>query len=266
MSEGRTVSADSPGASSDLKQDSVGDPLLRVLLGFLIIWLVLDRLAATLGSVRGEAGLAICAAVVLTAVIVERILFGAGPSVSLRSLGFRWPGRQAIIATLILGAALLAFYPIFSLTMSAPPGLIHGWPLLAVGLFAQGGIAEETLFRGYLFRHIRQGRSFWRAAVIASLPFVAVHLLLFASLDVPLALAALLLSVSLSFPLAWLFDLSGGSVWPPAILHFLVQGSIKLVVVPEADGSTLALGWIAWACLLPWLVFLVRPRQAAQPA
>jgi membrane protease YdiL (CAAX protease family) len=40
-------------------------------------------------------------------------------------------------------------------------------------------VAEEVLFRGYLFGHLRRGRSFWRAAVLSMLPFVCVHLLLF---------------------------------------------------------------------------------------
>jgi membrane protease YdiL (CAAX protease family) len=39
-----------------------------------------------------------------------------------------------------------------------------GWTLLVGGLFAQAGIAEEVLFRVYLFRHIREGRAFWPAA------------------------------------------------------------------------------------------------------
>ena len=51
------------------------------------------------------------------------------------------------------------------------------------GLFAQAGIAEELLFRGYLFGHLREGRSFWRAALLSMPPFLAVHLLLFFQMD-----------------------------------------------------------------------------------
>jgi membrane protease YdiL (CAAX protease family) len=152
---------------------------------------------------------------------------------------------------------LLAFYPLFSLVTAQPLGLREGWPILLPGLFAQGGIAEEVVFRGYLFRHLRRGRSFWRAAFLSSLPFIAVHLLLFATLEPLLAFSALLVSVSLSFPFAWLFDRSGGSIWPPALLHFVVQGSIKLVTVPETSSTELALAWMAYATLLPWVVFLM---------
>ncbi len=35
---------------------------------------------------------------------------------------------------------------------------------------AQAGIAEEVLFRAYLYGQPRDGRSFWRAAALASGP------------------------------------------------------------------------------------------------
>ncbi len=238
---------------------SARDELPRILIGFLALWVVLDRSAAALGSLSGEAGTLVCAAVLIMAVIVEWTLFGMGPAASLRALGFRRPERESVRATILLCVALLAFYPLFSFAMSAPLGLASSWPILLAGLFLQGGIAEEVVFRGYLFRHMRRGRSFWRVALFASLPFIAVHLLLFATLDFRLALAAIVVSVSLSFPLAWLFDRSGGSIWPPAILHFVVQGSIKLVTVPAASSMQLALAWMALATLLPWLVFLLKP-------
>ena len=102
------------------------------------------------------------------------------------------------------------------------------------GLFAQAGIAEEVLFRGYLFGHLRRGRSFWRAALLSMLPFVAVHLLLFATMPWPIAAAALLLAVIVAFPLARLYELGGATIWAPALLHFVIQGTVKIVVFPEA--------------------------------
>jgi hypothetical protein len=46
-----------------------------VLAGTFLIWLVLDRSAAWLGSLRGEAGLWVCALVIVTTLLVERVLF-----------------------------------------------------------------------------------------------------------------------------------------------------------------------------------------------
>jgi len=80
-----------------------------------------------------------------------------------------------------------------------------------------------VLFRGYLFGHVREGRPFWRAATVSCAPFVAVHLFMFLTLPWPIALASVLLAAILSFPLAYLFELGGRTIWAPAFLHFIVQ-------------------------------------------
>jgi membrane protease YdiL (CAAX protease family) len=136
-----------------------------------------------------------------------------------------------------------------------PLALRPGWLGLVLGLFAQGGLAEETVFRGLLYGHLRQTRTFWRAAGLSMVPFLAVHLILFANLPFALAAASLALSAIVAFPLARLFDLGGPSLGPPAVLHFVIQGVVKLVVVPDERAPALALGWMAASALVPWLVF-----------
>ena len=125
------------------------------------------------------------------------------------ALGLGAPRVVGLIAALGICALLLLAVGVFARSTGTPVTLGAGSLWLLPGLFAQGGIAEETLFRGYLFGHLRRGRSFWRAASLSMLPFVAVHLLLFATMPWPVALAALLLSVVLSFPLAQLYELGG---------------------------------------------------------
>jgi membrane protease YdiL (CAAX protease family) len=132
-----------------------------------------------------------------------------------------------------------------------------GWYRRVPGLFAQAGIAEEVLFRGYLFGHLRAGRSFWRAATVSTGPFVAVHLLLFLSMPWPVAAAAVALALVLSFPLAWLFELTGGTIWGPALVHFIIQGTIKVVVVSH-DATLFALFWMCVSAAIPMLLFLAR--------
>ena len=90
------------------------------------------------------------------------------------------------------------------------------------------GVAEEALFRGYLFSRLRRNRSFWRASALASVSFVLVHLYLFVSLPWPVALASVLLATIISFPLAHLFELGGNTIWPSALLHFTVQGAVRV--------------------------------------
>jgi membrane protease YdiL (CAAX protease family) len=155
--------------------------------------------------------------------------------------------------------ALAAVIPVYAAVRGAPLALHPGWTWLLPGLFAQAGIAEEALFRGFLFGRLRRGRSFWRAAVLSAGPFVAVHLVLFATMPWPVALAAVLLSVVLSFPLAHLFELGGNTVWAPALLHFTVQGAVKVMEVP--GDAALPLVWMAACAVLPFAVFLVRHRK-----
>jgi hypothetical protein len=50
-------------------------------------------------------------------------------------------------------------------------------------------------------------------------------------------------------------------VWGRAIVHFVVEGAIKLVTVDDS-AAVLSLVWIAAAALLPYLVF-VAPRHKA---
>jgi hypothetical protein len=74
-------------------------------------------------------------------------------------------------------------------------------------------------------------------------------------------LAAVLLAVALSFPLAHLFEGGGATIWAPALLQFVIQGTVKVVVV-SGDGSwAFPLVWMAASGLVPWLSLLVaRPR------
>ena len=155
------------------------------------------------------------------------------------------------------GLILVSIVPAFAYVTGGAVALVPGWASLIPGLFAQAGIAEETLFRGYLFGHLRPGRSFWRAASVSMLPFVAVHLFLFFTMPWPIATASLLLAVVISFPLAHLFELGGATIWPPALLHFVVQGTVKIVVMSGDSASTFPLVWIAASAVLPMLVLLI---------
>ncbi len=241
---------------------ATGLALLRIIMGFVIIWVVLDRLALALQSFRGEWGLLVAAATIIAAIVVELILRRRDIAMVLRDLGLlTLPEPRTAIAVTFLSVALLAFLPVYGLVAGTPITLIDNWPWLALGIFAQAGIAEETLFRGYLFRNIREGRNFWPAAWLAAVPFVAVHLLIFVTSDPAIAAASVLLALSMSFPLAWAFDRSRGSVWPIALLHAVAQAGLKLIEVPPDRFMPLVLSWIALAAIAPWLLFFLKGQQ-----
>jgi membrane protease YdiL (CAAX protease family) len=149
--------------------------------------------------------------------------------------------------------------PIYAAIRGASLAAYPGWLWLLPGLFAQGGVAEEALFRGYLFGHLRRGRSFWHAAGLATLPFALAHLYLLAVLPWPVAIASVLLSTILAVPLARLFELGGNTIWPPALLHFTVQGAVKILEVP--GDTVMPLVWISASALISYLAFYFNGAQ-----
>ena len=233
----------------------------KLLLGLVVVFALFHLSADALDSDRGQAGLAVGALVVAATLLAERVLFGVPLAKAALDLGLGRPHMRGIAAAVVLCVLLLLVFPIVATMQRTRLELDPQWALLLPGLFAQGGIAEEVLFRGYLFRRVRVGRSFWRAAVLAGIPFVAVHLILFFTLPWPIALAAVLLSAVLSAPFAHLFELGGGTIWAPALAHFTIQGAIKIISLEQPD-ARLPLIWMAASAVLPFLVFLV-PRPEA---
>jgi membrane protease YdiL (CAAX protease family) len=230
----------------------------KLFAGLAVVFALFQVLGLTLSSDRGQAGLLVAAAVLASLLAVERGLFGQPPAAALQSLGLGRPAAAGLLAALGVSLLLLAVIPAYAALRGVSLVTYPGWPWLLPGLFAQAGIAEEALFRGYLFGRLRKGRGFWEAAMLATAPFMLVHLFLFATMPWPVALAAVLLSVILSFPLAHLFELGGNTIWAPALLHFTVQGAIKVL---DAPGDTaLPLVWMAASAAIPYLVFLFRHR------
>lgn len=235
---------------------------MRAGLAFVLIFFAFDRLAAALGSTRGEWGLVVCSVVLALTVFAERWLTGAPLAACLRALGLRVPGGRALAAGAALSLALLACLPLLARIVGAELELRNGAAWLALGMLAQGGVAEETLFRGLMYGHLRRSRTFWRAAALSAVPFAVAHLPLLYSLEPPVALLALGMAISWSFPLAWLFDRAGGSIWPGALVHATIQGGIKLLGDDIAQFQALAIAWVSLGFMAPWLLFLLREPQA----
>ena len=235
---------------------------VRLLGGFALVFALFHWLAQALSSDRGQGGLVVGAVVVLATVVIERAIFKREFSEAVRTLGLVAPAARGIAAVSAVSLALLLVVPFYASLAGANLTFRSGWPWLLPGLFAQAGVAEEILFRGYLFGHVRRGRSFWPAVRLSMIPFVAVHLLLFLTMPWPIALAALVLSIVMSVPLAHLFELGGGSIWPPALLHFVVQATVKIVAFDDGSSSTFPIVWMMASAVLPLLVLVV-PRRSA---
>jgi membrane protease YdiL (CAAX protease family) len=236
------------------------DAWAPLLAGLAVVFALFQVLAHALRSDRGQAGLLVAAAVIAALVAVECLLFRQSPASALVSLGFGRPATLGLTAASGLCVVLVAVIPAYAAARGASIAVYPGWIWLLPGLFAQGGVAEEALFRGYLFSRLRRGRSFWRAAGLTAVPFVLIHLYLFATMPWPVALASVLLATVISFPLSQLFELGGNTVWPPALLHFTVQGAVKILEVP--GDAIVPLVWMMASAAIPWLAFLFRRAGA----
>lgn len=208
-----------------------------------------------MGSLRGEAGIAVCLLTLAAASVLECLLFRTSWRELPARLGLGRPRAVALLATAGICLLLVAYFPAFSLASGARIALRPDWLLMIPGLFAQHGLAEELLFRGFAFGHLRAGRSFWPAAWLSLLPFSAAHLMLFLSMEPVLAASSILVAVATSIPLAWLYERGRATIWAPALLHLGIH-AIKLVEVAEAQYMSIALGWMAVCSVVPYAAFL----------
>ena len=241
----------------DLSIRTKGD-WARLVSGLAIVFVLFHGWATALGSDRGQNGVLVCALVIAATIAADQVLLRR-PRAGLRHrLGLGAPRAEALIVALAAALPLIlvaVFFPMLQ-PRESEVGLFPGWAWLLPGLFAQAGIAEEVLFRAYLFGQVRVGRSFWRAAVVSMIPFVAVHLLMFATMPWPVALAGLVLSAVISLPQAYMFELGGNTIWAPAFLHFVIQAVPKLLVFSQ-DGQVFAVMWMIASALVS-LVVLTR--------
>jgi membrane protease YdiL (CAAX protease family) len=237
----------------------------RLYVGTVLVWAVFEGLARATGSTLGQAGVVVGVVVVAATLLAARFTTPrpAGAPTGLLAgalaLGLGRPASRGVATVVVLAAVMLLFFPIFARATGTAMSVRGDALWLVPGLFLQAGVAEETLYRGYLFGQLRLRRGFWSAVLAGLPPFVAVHVLLFFQMPPVVAATATLLSVILSFPLARLYELAGRTIWAPALLHTVAQGAVKRAVVDEARQMPLGVAWMAVCLAVPWLAFAVPP-------
>lgn len=230
---------------------------VRFVAGFGLVFALFQALAYALKSFRGEWGAAIAAAILAAIALYSVLALRETYRQAVAKLGLAKPTWSGMVWAGAVSGLLL---------LTIPAALGDAWSLyggagpLAVGIFLQGGVAEEALFRSYLFGRLRPGRSFRRAAALSMIPFLVAHLYLPFTMEPAIAAASILLSVITAFPLAKLYELGGNTLWAPAVVHFAIQAGPKLFV-PNDPKSMFPLVWIAACAVIPFGVFLVREKQ-----
>ena len=165
---------------------------------------------------------------VLAILVVERVLFGQSLSTAVVWLGLTRTTTRGFAAGIAIGLLLLVT-PVYAVHAGMALKWYPRGTGLLLGLLAQGGVAEEVLPVRPCLREV---------------PF----LLLFLSLPWTLASASVALAAATTPPLARLYELGGRSIWPRALVHFVMQGAI---IVPGAVTVRLPLIWMLACATLP---------------
>lgn len=231
----------------------------RFLVGFLVIWGVMYGAGAIQGG-GVKFGLLALAATVAVAGLWEHGAFATPRNQLLRVLGFGRPTGRSLLAGLIISTAVLAFYPAYVLISGNELPLRADWLLLAVGLFAYNGLAEELAWRGYAFRRLRQGRTFG-AAIRWTMPLLALtHVPILITHGPAVGSLAIVVAAVTCLPFAYLWEHGGKTIWAAAMLHASID-AFKLVEVPTGDEAvmfSLSLGLVS--LLVPLAVFVFGDR------
>ena len=238
--------------------------LVRTLIGYAVAYAAFEGTAQLAASLElSWRQVVIALAGIVTVLLVEVALFRQRPGRALVRLGLGRPSAWSMLVALGLSLVLLAAYPVISWLTGAQFVLAPGWPLLALGIFLMNGIAEEMIYRGYLFRHLREGRSFRRAVLLGILFHAAAHLPILAAAGVVIGMSAVLVAVATFPTYAYLFERGRNTVWGagPAPFH---GDTIKLVIgagaLTDPAIQTATLLWLLAIAAVPYLMFALPAR------
>lgn len=230
---------------------------LRFLVGFTVLWGALAGTSHFDPTARW--GPAVLAAVFVAAIAVEKILYPAPLHEVLGRVGLGRPGPRALVAAAGVSGLILLVYPVYALVEGHRLTLHEDWPWVLIGIFALHGLAEELVWRGFAFRRLRAGRSYWRSVGWAMPLIAATHLPIVITMGPAIGIGAMLVAAVTTLPLSYLYEMGRRTIWAPALVHTSID-SFKLFVLPATGVSTLSSLLIVASIGIPLLVFTV-PRR-----
>jgi len=231
---------------------------------FLVVQLGVPWLTPTFGPT--PASVVGATAMILVGFLLERWLFRRSANEAVVALGFGRPRWRALLVAGVITALMLTFFPIFAALTGAAIRVRPDWVWILLGAAALNGVAEEVLFRGFTFGELRRsGYSFLRAGWISLVIFAAVHLLIFFQAPPLVASLATLVAIAVAFPMAYLFERGGNTIYAPALLHVGTH-AFRLVSIDDAHLMAALTSWLGLQVLMPSVVFAFRRVLSAEPA
>jgi len=203
------------------------------LVGYFGIYVALDFAGRTFDVLGLAAGKSVAAMLgVAVAFFVQALLDRErDPKRVLLSLGFGRPDSRVLSTSVLVSAALLATMPFIVAGTEGTFVLPDNWPWLALSIFMLNGIAEETVYRGYLFHRLRRVYTFRKAVTLGTLLAAAAHLPILATAGLVVGLLAILVAALTFLPFAVLFERSRNTLWAPSVVHFAADCIIPLGVL-----------------------------------
>lgn len=198
---------------------SPGAPMRPVafLATFALAWATLDRLAPAPPRVVGASIALVAAATVL--VVCERVLGHHPPSTIPRRIGLGRPAVRALVAAGFVGTGVVATNVVGAAVLGIDLTLRRDWAGVLVGVLIFHGVAEELVWRGFAFGHLRRTHSFG-ASIARSIPLIAAtHLPVLVTAGVGLGVLAVLSAAVTCLPLAYLWERGGRTIWGAAVVH-----------------------------------------------
>ena len=157
-----------------------------------------------------------------------------------------------------------AFLPAFAWSRGVSIALRPEWLYLLVGVVLVNGITEEVIHRGYVFGHLRRGRSFLAAATLSAMVFAVQHLYIIVTTGWTVGLASVLLAALLAYPLAFVFERGGNSIVAPAILHTSSNAPVVILAMSEDIVAAALVPHMGVVLLSLYLVFAFRKFLVAE--
>ncbi len=236
---------------------------ITFLVGFAVLCGVL--LGTSQLDASGRWGLAILAAVLVTAVAVEKLRNRGSTVEVLRQLGLGRPGGRALVLAAAVSGVVLLVFPLTAAISGAAVALRPDWLWLLLGIFAFHGLAEELVWRGFTFRRLREGRTF-TSAIWWTMPLIAAtHLPIAFTMGPAVGVGAMTVAAVTSVPFGYLYETGRRTIWAPALVHTAID-TFKLVVIPAAALATFSVLIIVISLTVPLLALAVPRRVLTRSA
>lgn len=232
----------------------MGKHNLKLYLSFIASFLVMHYTGAALVKLPYLFNALIVSGVVFIVILFfSKVVHGENLKTTCRNTGLLQPNIPGLAPGVFVSATLLCAYPLIGSILHAEIRLADNWYWNLIGLVFTAGIAEELLFRGYLFGSLQRNMSFVKATKISAVCFTLAHLFMFAYIDWSVALLSTLLAITSSLPLAFLYVKGKNTIWSPAFVHITIRTIGLVFTTDESHFTQLFMLWIPACMVLPYL-------------